>query len=257
MNVRPSIGVVVAVLLCAGVATAATSARTAPVISGGSPTQRQTIRELAHALGGTQIHQIRITAADAGTELVMQPAIRDRSRPGASVRLGWDAQLLSYSFLRLSLIHHLPRVIGFSAGGQHVVFRSAAPRPIPTFDRLRIVPPVARAVKRSGARVIEFNLFRPAAPAFAVVVLAQKPSTFLAHRLGSVITALNSVAPRLDGFYIGVADSERRIVFAYSRTAERATVTTTIYVRPDLLGCAKDLPVENEVAPDGAPPCPR
>jgi hypothetical protein len=27
-------------------------------------------------------------------------------------------------------------------------------------------------------------------------------------------------------------------------------------VRPDLLGCAENLPVENEVAPDGAPTCP-
>jgi hypothetical protein len=131
------------------------------------------------------------------------------------------------------------------------------PRVLPAFDWQRIVGPVRQAVTRSGAaRVAELDLLRPSGPTLAVVVVATRPAQFIKQRLAPVITALNRIVPRVDGFYVAVTDARRSIVLAYSRVDLRGTSSTTLWVRPDLLGCAENLPVETEVAPDGAPPCP-
>jgi hypothetical protein len=189
--------------------------------------------------------------------LVMQPSRLERSRVRTSVRLGWDAYLVAYSFLKRSRARGLPPVVGYSVAGETRTFRSPVPRILPRFARQRIVAPVRRAVTRSGAaRVAEFDLLRPAGPAFAVVVVANRPAFFIQRRLAPVITALNRIVPQVDGFYVAVTDARRSIVFAYSRVELRGTSSTTLWVRPDLLGCAENLPVENEVAPDGAPTCP-
>ena len=112
-------------------------------------------------------------------------------------------------------------------------------------------------MKRSGGRLIEFNVFRPAGPAFALVVSAEHPGRFIQHRLEPIIAALNNIAPRVDGFYVAVTDSRQRVVFAYGRAEMRGENASTVYVREDLAGCAENLPVSVEVAPDGAPPCPK
>ena len=164
---------------------------------------------------------------------------------------------MAYSFLKRSRERGLPAVVGYSVAGDTRTFRSPVPRILPQFDRQRIIGPVQRAVTRSGAAsVAELELLRPAGPAVAVAVVANRPAFFIRRRLAPVIRALNRVVPRVDGFYVAVTDDRRSTVFAYSRVELRGTSSTTVWVRPDLLGCAENLPVENEVAPDGAPPCP-
>jgi hypothetical protein len=165
--------------------------------------------------------------------------------------------MVAYSLLRLAPEHGLAPVVGFSVAGRKTAFRSLKPRVLPAFDRSRIVPPVGRAVKASSAKLVEFNLFRPAGPAFAVVVASDHAARFIAAQLAPIIAALNRITGRLDGFYVAVVDARRSVVFAYSRLDLRGQTSTALYVRADLRGCAEDLPVANEVAPDGAPPCPR
>jgi hypothetical protein len=207
-------------------------------------------------MGGTEIRLVRISPAGRRVRLVMEPRRLDRSKANVSVRLDWEAYVVTYSLLRRSLERKLPPVVGFSILGERRTFRTLTPRVLPPFDRSRTVTPVARAVRKSGAKVVELDLFRPAGPALAVVVTSDRPAAFIARRLGRLITALNRVARRVDGFYVALTDTRRSVVFAYSRIELRATSSTTLWVRPDLLGCAEDLPVANEVAPDGAPPCP-
>lgn len=239
-------------------ASAALDAQAGPPIAGGSAAQRDGLQEVVRALGGTQIRRIALApAGDGRVQLVMQPARFDRSRANVSVRLEWDASLVAYSFLRISLRRDLPAVQGFSVAGKERTFRSLRPRPLPRFDRGRIVPRVGRAVKKSSGKLIEFNLFRPAGPAFAVVIAADHPGRFIQRQLEPIIVALNSIAPRVDGFYVAVTDSRRRVVFAYGRAEMRGENASTVYVRDDLAGCAENLPVSVEVAPDGAPPCPQ
>ena len=244
-------------VLVTAVVAVMTLTATAPIVHG-SPTQREVLRRILRAVGPTQIRSVAIQRTSGNrVRLVMQPSRFDRSRANTSVRLGWDAYLVTYSFLRRSRERKLPPVGGFSVAGETRTFRSLTPRMLPQFDRRRIVAPVQRAVTRSGAaKVIEFDLLRPAGPAFAVVVAAKRPAYFLEHRFAPIITALNGIVPRVDGFYVAVTDARRSIVFAYSRVELRGTSSTTLWVRPDLLGCAENLPVSNEVAPDGAPPCP-
>jgi hypothetical protein len=116
-----------------------------------------------------------------------------------------------------------------------------------SFDRGAIVRPVGRAVRRSGAKVIEFNLFRPLRrPAFAVVVSSHSPARFIERRLARIISAFPE--QRLDAYYVAVADARRKVVFAYSAVGAAAF---TYYVRPDLVGCAKKLPIANEIDPEG------
>jgi hypothetical protein len=229
-----------------------------PPVVGGGTVQRDVLREILRAMGPTQIRSVAIQRTSGGRmRLAMQPSRLDRSRVSTSVRLGWDAYVVAYSFLKRSRTRDLPPVVGYSVAGETRTFRSPVPRILPRFDRKRILAPVRRAVTRSGAaRVAEFDLLRPAGPAFAVVVVAKRPAFFIRRRLAPVITALNRIVPRVDGFYVAVTDSSRSIVFAYSRVELRGTRSTTLWVRPDLLGCAENLPVENEAAPDGAPLCP-
>jgi hypothetical protein len=174
-----------------------------------------------------------------------------------SVRLEWDASILAYSLLRLAREHGLAPVVGFSVAGQKTAFRSPEPRILPAFDRSRVVPQVGRAVRASRAKLVEFNLFRPAGPAFAVVIASDHAARFIDARLAPIVAALNRTTGRLDGFYVAVVDARRSVVFAYSRLDLRGQTSTALYVRADLRDCAEDLPVANEVAPDGAPPCPR
>jgi hypothetical protein len=195
-------------------------------------------------------------AAGKGVRLVMHPAQLDPSHENVRVRREWDADIVSYSFFRISLEHRLPFVYGFSIDGQREWFRSSQPSVLPTFDRSRIVPPVRRAVKRSGTSVIEFNLFRPAGAAFAVVVGTDHPGPFIEHRLSALLGALQGVETRLDGYYLAVTDSRRSVVFAYSST--RGFGLTRLYVRPDLARCAllPEIGFPGEL-PDGTPPCPK
>jgi hypothetical protein len=228
-----------------------------PPVYGGTPAQRALLRHVVTALGGTQVSRIAISRVGrGGVNLVMQPNRLDRSRASQSVRLQWDAQLVAYSFLRLSEHQDLPPVLGFSVAGHSWSFRSARPRPLPAFDRSRILRPVQSAQKRSGGKVLELNLFRPAGPALTVVTATARPAQFIHHRLAPVISALNGVAPRLDGFYVAIVDNRGAAVFAYSKVQERGVSSTALWVRSDLRRCAENLPVENEVAPDGAPRCP-
>jgi hypothetical protein len=115
---------------------------------------------------------------------------------------------------------------------------------------------VSRAIRASGARRIELNVFRPAgAVDVAAVVQTRDPAAFIDRRLDGIIRALNLITPRrLDSYYVAVVDETRTVVFAYSAAETQGMFT--FYVRPDLYGCADDLPIQNEVAPDGAPPCP-
>jgi hypothetical protein len=232
--------------------------RSIPPVVHGSAAQRDLLRQILRAMGPTQIRSVAIQRTSGNrVRLAMQPSRLDRSRVSTSVRLGWDAYVVAYSFLKRSRERGLPPVVGYSVAGETRAFRSLVPRILPRFDRQRIVAPVRRAVTRSGAaRVVEFDLIRPAGPAFAVVVVANRPALFIQRRLGPVIAALNRIVPQVDGFYVAVTDARRSIVFAYSRVELRAMSSTTLWVRPDLLGCAEDLPVANEVDPDGAPPCP-
>jgi hypothetical protein len=255
---------VTASLLAAAIAVGATAfAATAveqsiPPVVQGSAAQRDALREILRAMGPTQIRSVAIQrTSDNRVRLAMQPSRLDRSRATTSVRLEWDAYVVAYSFLKRSRERGLPPVVGYSVAGETRTFRSLVPRILPRFDRQRIVAPVRRAVTKSGAaRVAEFDLLRPAGPAFAVVVVANRPAFFIQRRLALLITALNRIVPHVDGFYVAVTDARRSIVFAYSRVELRGTSSTTLWVRPDLLGCAENLPVENEVAPDGAPSCP-
>jgi hypothetical protein len=255
---------VMALLLTAFVAIGATAfaatavERSIPPVVHGSAEQREVLREILRAMGPTQIRSVAIQGAGGNrVRLAMQPSRLDRSRVSTSVRLGWDAYVVAYSFLKRSRARGLPPVVGYSVAGETQTFHSLVPRPLPRFERQRIVAPVRPAVTRSGAaRVAEFDLLRPAGPVLAVVVVANRPAPFIRRRLAPVITALNRIVPRVDGFYVAVTDARGSIVFAYSRGELRRTSSATLWVRPDLLGCAKDLPVENEVAPDGAPPCP-
>lgn len=227
-------------------------------VAGGSAAQRTLLRQIIRAMGGTQISRVRISSSrGAPALLLMSPSRLDRSRASVSVRLEWDAYLVAYSFLKLSLKRGLPPIAGFSISGQRRTFRNLNPRVLPPFTRSRIVRPVGRAVNASGATVVEFNLFLPAGPAFAVVVAADHPARFIERRLAPVVSALNGDARRVDGFYVAVVDARRSVVFAYGRVELRGQSSTTLYVRGDLRGCAENLPVSNEVAPDGAPPCPR
>lgn len=231
---------------------------TATPIAGGTKAQRALLREILRAMGGTQIQRIRVESSTDGLRLVMWPPRLDRSRANVSVRVGWDAHVTAFTFARLSRARGGPSVAGYSILGQRTAFGSTKGRTLPLFDRRKIVRPVGRAVKRSGARLIEFNLFRPRGPAFAVVVEAPKPARFIELRLAPIIAALNSVSRRIDGFYIAVADAKRSVVFAYGRVdLPPGLNSTTLYVREDLTGCAESLPVQNEVAPDSDPPCPR
>ena len=240
-----------------GTRSAALAAETRPQIVGGSGTQRESVREVVRALGGTQIRRIAIIRSGNGrVRLAMQPARVERARANVAVRLEWDAAMVSYSSLRLSRARGLPAVLGFSVASAQITFRSLRPRALPRFDRRRIAPAVARAVKRSGGRLVEFNLFRPAGPAFAVVVAADHPGRFIEQRLEPIVVALNTIAPRLDGFYVGVTDARRRVVFAYGRAETRGETTARLYVRNDLAGCAENLPLSVEAPPDGAPSCP-
>jgi hypothetical protein len=228
-----------------------------PVVHGSAP-QRDVLRQILRAMGPTQIRSVAIQPTSGNrVRLAMQPSRLDRSRVSTSVRVRWDAYVVAYSFLKRSRARGLPPVVGYAVAGETRTFRSLVPRILPRFDHQRIVAPVRRAVTKSGAaRVAAFDLLRPAGPAFAVVVVANRPAFFIQRRLAPVITALNRIVPQVDGFYVAVADAHRSIVFAYSRVELRGTSSTTLWVRPDLLGCAENLPVENEVAPDGAPPCP-
>jgi hypothetical protein len=205
----------------------------------------------------TQIRRVTIQRTSSGVRLAMQPSRLDRSPVSTSVRLRWDASVVTYSFLKRSRARGLPPVVGYSVAGETRTFRSLVPRILPRFDEHRVAGPVRRAVARSDATSIaEFDLVHRSGPALAVVIVANRPALFIRKRLAPVITALNRMVPRVDGFYVGVTDARRSIVFAYSRAERRAESSTELWVRPDLVGCAEDLPVEDEVAPDGAPPCP-
>jgi hypothetical protein len=238
-------------------ATAVEQGSVPPVVHG-SAAQRGLLRQVLRAMGPTQIRSVAIQrTSDNQVRLVMQPSRRDPSRVSTSVRLGWEANVVAYSFLKRSRARGLPPVVGYSVAGETHTFRSLVPRALPAFEQQRIVRPVRRAVARSGAaRIAEFDLLRPSGPSLAVVLVATRPAPFIQQRLAPVIAALNRVVPRVDGFYVAVTDARRSVVFAYSRIDLRGTSSTTLWVRPDLLGCAENLPVENEVAPDGAPRCP-
>ena len=255
-----SVSLVTAAVVVGATAFAATAVEkpSIPPVAGGSSAQRDLLRQILRAMGPTQIRSVAIQRASGNqVRLVMQPSRRDPSRVSTSVRLGWDAYVVAYSLLKHSRERGLPPVSGYSVAGETRTFRSLVPRILPRFNRRRIVGPVRQAVTRSGAaRIAELDLLRPAGPVLAVVVVANRPAPFIQRRLASVIAALNRIVPRVDGFYVAVTDARRSIVFAYSRVDLRATSSTTLWVRPDLLGCAEDLPVANEVAPDGAPPCP-
>ena len=255
-----SASLVAASILVGATAFAATAVeeRSIPPVVHGSAAQRDLLRQILRAMGPTQIRSVAIQrTSDNQVRLVMQPSRRDPSRVSTSVRLGWEANVVAYSFLKRSRARGLPPVVGYSVAGETRTYRSLAPRVLPAFERQRIVRPVRRAVTRSGAaRIAEFDLLRPSGPSFAVVVVATRPAQFIQQRLAPVIAALNRIVPRVDGFYVAVTDDRRSTVFAYSRVELRGTSSTPLWVRPDLLGCAENLPVENEVAPDGAPPCP-
>jgi hypothetical protein len=228
-----------------------------PPIVHGSSAQRDLLRQILRAMGPTQIRRVTIQRTSSGVRLAMQPGRLDRSRVSTSVRLRWDASVVTYSLLKRSRKRGLPPVVGYSVAGETRTFRSLVPRILSRFDRQRIVGPVQRAVTRSGATSIaELDLVRPSGPALAVVMVANRPALFIQKRLAPVIAALNRIVPRVDGFYVGVTDARRSIVFAYSRAERRAESSTELWVRPNLLGCAENLPVENEIAPDSAPPCP-
>lgn len=226
-------------------------------IAAASKAQRALLREILRAMGGTQIQSIRVESSSDGVRLVMSPPRIDRSRANVSVRVGWDAHVTAFTFAKRSRARGLPSVTGYSILGGRTDFRGKEGRALPQFDRGKIVPPVGRAVKRSGGRLIEFNLFRPDGPAFAVVVAAPNPARFIERRLAPIIAALNSVSRSIDGFFIAVTDAKRSVVFAYARVdLPPGLRSTRLYVREDLTGCAERLPVENEVAPDSDPPCP-
>jgi len=241
--------------LVSGAATA--PEKQATTITGGTKAQRMLLREVVHAMGGTQIRGVRIESAGDGAYLDMQPAHLDRSRANVSIRVAWEAHVTAFSFAKRSRAHGLQSVAGLTVLGRLTSFRNMRGRVLPPFDRGRIVRPVSRALEGSGARLIEFNLFRPEDPALAVVVATPTPARFIEKQLGTIITTLNTVARRIDGFYVAVTDGARSVVLAYGRVdLPPGVLSTNLYVRPDLIGCAESLPVENEVAPDGAPPCP-
>ena len=255
-----SASLVAASVLVGATAFAATAVeeRSIPPVVHGSAAQRDLLRQILRAMGPTQIRSVSIQPTSGnGVRLAMRPNHLDRSRVSTSVRLGWDAYVVAYSFLKRSRGRGLPPVVGYSVAGDTRTFRTPVPRILPQFDRQRIIGPVRRAVTRSGAAsVAELELLRPAGPAVAVAVVASRPAFFIQRRLAPIIRALNRIVPRVDGFYAAVIGAWGSIVFAYSRVELRGTSSTTVWVRPDLLGCAENLPVENEVAPDGAPPCP-
>jgi len=230
-------------------------ARTA--VTGGTHAQRVLLREILHRMGGTQISGIHIKPSAMGVQLLMQPTRLDRSRTNLSIRLRWDAEMTAYSFAKLSDSRGFPLVMGYSILGQPGTFRESEPRVKRRFDREQIVPPVGMAVRRSGARLLEFNVFRPSEAVVAVVVSTPRPAHFIRNRLGPIITALIGVHGRIDGFYVAVTNSAREVVFAYARTDRPRSSTSTLFVRPDLQGCAENLAVGVEVAPDTDPPCPR
>lgn len=199
------------------VGASATSARpkaTATPIVGGTPAQRTTLRQILTAMGGTLIERIRIVPAGKGrVRLILEPQGPESAPAQIRVRLAWEEQIVSASFFRWSLQRHLPRVVGFNANRRLTLQQ---PRLL-AFDRARIVKPVRRAVNTSAARVVEFNLFRPHQPAFAVVVSAADPAAFIKQRLPAMTAALNRAAElRLDGYYIAVVDSLRSVALAYA-----------------------------------------
>jgi hypothetical protein len=174
-----------ALLVAAAVAVGATALaataveRSAPPVLHGSAAQRDVLREILRVMGPTQIRSVAIERMSGNrVRLAMQPIRLDRSRVSTSVRLGWDAYVVTYSFLKRSRARGLPPVAGYHVAGETHTFRSLVPRTLPRFERQRIVVPVRRAVSRSGAaRVTELDLLRPAGPVLAVVVVANPSSS--------------------------------------------------------------------------------
>jgi hypothetical protein len=241
-------------LLALTTTAAAKDARVDAPIVGAVGAQRAVLRGILASLGGTLIERIELVRLrDGRVRVDFQP--REHRTP-RTVRIEWDQGVVAMMFARASHERGLPRVAGYTgslAQGRATGARLPVSGNRASFDRSAIVKPVGGAVRRSGARVIEFNLFRPLGrPVFAVVLSARRPARFIERRLAPIINAFPE--GRLDAFYVAVTDARRRVVFAYSALGVSAF---TYYVRPDLVGCAKRLPIANEVDPEGvAPPCP-
>jgi hypothetical protein len=227
------------------------------IITGGTVAQRAELRAILKSLGGTQITSVRISSSPKGVSLFMEPAGFASTLGEVVPRVMWDAQLTAHAFAQASRTHGFAPVTQFSVFGAPQMIDPSSTRVLPSFDRKAIVPPVGQALKRAGARLIEFNLFRTPDPAFAVVVVAADPARFIKRRLAPIIDALNRATARTTGVYIAVTDARHSVVFAYALVDTSRSRSTSLYVRPDLVGCAELLPVENEVAPEGAPPCPQ
>lgn len=256
------IGVAVAATALGG--SAASSAERAQasasrtVIVGGTAGERALLRGIVLRLGGTSIARIAVVPSTKyGVLLEFEPRGTSTTPDQYRVRLQWEESLVAAMYKRRARAAGLRTAVDFSGvlhplQSRELRLATCCLRP---FRREHIVTPVRSAVRQAGGKLVELNLFRPADPAFAVVVQAARPAAFVQRRLGRIILALNTVARRrLAGFYVAVTDRTRSVVFAYS--ALEVLGTYTYFVRPDLLGCAKELPIANEVAPDLDPPCP-
>jgi hypothetical protein len=232
---------------------AARNAGADATIVGATKAQRTVLRGILESMGGTLIERIELARLrDGRVRVDFQP--RELGTP-RTVRIAWDEGVVAMMFARASRERRLPPVAGYvgTAQGRATGARVPVSGNRASFDRSAIVKPVGGAVRRSGGRVIEFNLFRPLdRPVFAVVISAPRPGRFIERRLAPIINAFPE--GRLDAFYVAVTDARRKVVFAYSAVGVSAF---TYHVRPDLAGCAKNLPIANEIDPeDVAPPCP-
>jgi hypothetical protein len=219
-----------------------------PTITGGTPAQRQVIRQILGGLGPTRIDSIEV-ATEMDKEWRAPPGAVgiDVRSPKPDGFTDWQARTVGFVFGRRSLELGLPEVWyvgdnGDQSGGIDFS-QDRKEAPMARDEAEKALHEVVEIAKRHEAST-RVRVFEPSRLAFAVEFRAANPAGFLRSGLEPALAPIETATH--DGLYVKVLDA------AGERVLEAGS---GIWVRPDLLSCSPYASFGSARMP-APPPCP-
>lgn len=230
------------------------------VVEGGSSREAALLRRTVAGMEKTSLKRITIVPAANRRETDGKRAIAITFTPiqGVTTRRQWDEWIVAGAFSRRLLAAGLPaEVDGSDDRGAFTakpkVKGKSDPRPLPDDQEAAIGKSIRSAMKKSGGKIVRFEVHHPYGVAVDLALAPADPASFLKTRLRPLLQTLDAQRPKLEGVYLAVLDDERRLLLEWgSWTRNPAGI---YWVRHDLANCS---PIRQSEPPGTKPPpeCP-
>lgn len=226
-------------------------------IVGGSPKQRELLREILTGLGPTPIETIEIDdQPEKGWGPPDAVALRvETSSP--SVLASWHGNLIANAFKERSHEWGLPPIAYLAEADSASTLEGTPIRPARDAMTLEeageLVESLRKTLSQHGAKERHIELLRPRRLAFVVDIEVKDPGAFLRGRIEEALEPLLLRAGRgydgYDGHYLKIVDGDGRHVLEFGWYPFGGLGS----VRPDLKGCTH---LGGQGTFEREPPCP-